>query len=79
VAHGIGGVSFVTLIVLPLARSRGSIELFDDVERRFAAQGRISYRWLARRAVDDLVPEPADRCADWHGWWIAPWPARMEA
>lgn len=39
--HWIGGVAFVTLVVLPLARSRSSatdaMALFNTVERRFAA------------------------------------------
>ncbi len=46
VIHWIGGLSFVTLIVLPLARSRRAAEdalaLFESVERRFSAQVRIS-------------------------------------
>ena len=42
VAHWIGGVAFVTLIVLPLARAQGAPELFEAVERRFARQVRLS-------------------------------------
>lgn len=76
VIHWIGGLAFVTLIVLPLARSRQTMEegltLFESVERRFAGQVRISvpiagasglwmtYRW-------DLW----DRFADPHFWWMA--------
>lgn len=41
IIHWIGGLAFVTLIVLPLARLRSTGEeglaLFDSVERRFAA------------------------------------------
>lgn len=72
VAHWIGGVAFVTLIVLPLARGRGSMELFDAVERRFAAQVRWSIPlagatglWMTWRL--DLW----ERFADWHTWWMA--------
>ena len=46
VAHWIGGVSFVTLVALPLARATGDPKrgwaLFESIERRFAAQVRIS-------------------------------------
>lgn len=46
VIHWIGGLAFVTLIVLPLARVRSTagegLELFATVEQRFAAQVRIS-------------------------------------
>jgi uncharacterized membrane protein len=44
VIHWIGGVSFVTLIALPLARAasnaRQGWELFESIESRFAAQAR---------------------------------------
>ncbi|QRG06305.1 hypothetical protein EZH22_25665 [Xanthobacter dioxanivorans] len=42
--HWIGGVSFVTLVILPLARGAGveGAELFARVERRFSAQVRVS-------------------------------------
>jgi uncharacterized membrane protein len=43
--HWIGGVAFVTLVALPLAKARGGEEglaLFGAVERRFAAQVRWS-------------------------------------
>jgi uncharacterized membrane protein len=46
VAHWIGGVAFVTLVALPLARSRGDAKegwaLFEAIENRFAAQVRWS-------------------------------------
>jgi uncharacterized membrane protein len=82
VAHWIGGVAFVTLIVLPLARSRSSVELFDAVERRFAAQVRWSVPlagatglWMTWRL--DLW----DRFADGRYWWMAAmaalWPVFM--
>jgi putative copper export protein len=71
VAHWIGGVAFVTLVVLPLARLKSSMQLFDHVERRFAAQVRVSVPlagatglWMAWRL--DLW----DRFVDWHTWWV---------
>ncbi len=46
VAHWIGGVSFVTLVALPLARSKSEAKagwaLIQAIERRFAAQVRWS-------------------------------------
>ncbi len=45
IVHWIGGVSFVTLIILPLARQRTGLagaEFFEAVEHRFAAQVRFS-------------------------------------
>ena len=44
VAHWIGGVSFVTLVALPLARAasdaRKGWALFESIENRFSAQAR---------------------------------------
>jgi len=46
VIHWIGGLSFVTLVVLPFARAqptaRQALEAFESVERRFSAQARVS-------------------------------------
>lgn len=46
VVHWIGGLAFVTLVVLPFARTRRtaheSLAVFESVERRFSAQARIS-------------------------------------
>jgi uncharacterized membrane protein len=46
VAHWIGGVAFVTLVALPLARAAPHAEqgwaLFEQIEKRFAAQVRWS-------------------------------------
>ena len=42
VVHWIGGVSFVTLVVLPLARRLHDKELFVSVEHQFSAQVRFS-------------------------------------
>jgi uncharacterized membrane protein len=75
VIHWIGGLAFVTLIVLPLAKSRPTAEealaMFESMERRFSAQVRISiplvgatglwmtYRWNLW-----------DRFHDPHFWWM---------
>ncbi|QXX76611.1 hypothetical protein [Methylovirgula sp. HY1] len=75
VIHWIGGVAFVTLIVLPLAASRATAQealaLFESVERRFSAQVRISIPlvgatglWMAYRL--DLWA----RFVDPHFWWM---------
>jgi len=75
VIHWIGGLAFVTLIVLPLAGSRQTAEealaLFESMERRFSAQVRISIPlagasglWMTWRW--DLW----DRFADPHFWWM---------
>ena len=75
VAHWIGGVAFVTLVALPLARACGDAKkgwaLFEAVEKRFAAQVRFTIPlagaagfWMTWRL--DLWPlfaEPA-------GWWM---------
>lgn len=47
VIHWIGGLAFVTLVILPLAESSRrakseALALFEDVERLFSAQVRIS-------------------------------------
>jgi uncharacterized membrane protein len=46
VVHWIGGVAFVTLVALPLARANPDAArgwaLFETIERRFAAQVRVS-------------------------------------
>ncbi|MDI9850150.1 hypothetical protein QM467_19110 [Rhodoblastus sp. 17X3] len=74
--HWIGGVAFVTLVVLPLARSRAlatdALALFETVERRFAAQVRVSIPlagaaglWMTYRL--DLWA----RFADPHFWWMS--------
>jgi uncharacterized membrane protein len=46
IAHWIGGVAFVTLVALPLARSQSDPDkgwaLFEAIEHRFAAQVRWS-------------------------------------
>ena len=75
IVHWIGGVAFVTLVVLPLALSRSAADglaLFDLVERRFASQVRVSIPvagaagfWMTYRM--DLW----DRFADPHYWWMS--------
>jgi uncharacterized membrane protein len=76
VVHWIGGLAFVTLIVLPLAGSRADaaegLGLFEAVERRFAAQVRVSIPlagaaglWMTYRM--DLW----ERFADPHYWWMS--------
>ena len=73
--HWIGGVGFVTLVVLPYAISRSSaaegLAFFDAVERRFASQVRLSIPiagaaglWLTYRM--DLW----ERFRDVHFWWM---------
>lgn len=75
IVHWIGGVGFVTLVILPFAASHSSaaegLAMFDAVERRFAAQVRISIPiagaagfWLTYRM--DLWA----RFHDPHFWWM---------
>ena len=75
VIHWIGGLAFVTLIVLPLAGSRSTseeaLQLFTGVERRFAAQVRISIPlvgatglWMTYRL------NVWDRFVDPSYWWM---------
>ena len=75
VAHWIGGVAFVTLVALPLAQSYADAgkgwALFEAIERRFAAQVRLSIPlagatglWMAWRLnLRGLFAEPA-------AWWM---------
>lgn len=76
VIHWIGGLAFVTLVVLPLARSRltekEGLALFESVERRFSAQVRISVPlvgasgfWMTYRLA------LWDRFIDPNFWWMA--------
>lgn len=75
IVHWIGGVSFVTLVILPLARHRAGIagtDFFDAVEHRFAAQVRFSIPlagltgfWMTWRL--DLW----DRFQDPAFWWMS--------
>ncbi len=75
VAHWIGGVAFVTLVALPLARSNGEAgagwALFEAIENRFAAQVRWSIPlagltglWMTLRLeLWGLFPNPSF-------WWL---------
>jgi len=76
VAHWIGGVSFVTLVALPLARAasdpRQGWALFVSIERRFSAQVRWTIPlagatglWMTWRL--DAWP----RFADPSFWWMS--------
>ena len=75
VVHWIGGVAFVTLVMLPLAVARGGAEgmaLFGAVEQRFAAQVRwsiplagLSGLWMTYRM--DLW----GRFSDPRYWWMS--------
>lgn len=76
VIHWIGGLSFVTLVILPLVRSeRVSADaqlLFEKVERHFSAQVRISVPlagvtglWMTYRM------NLWDRFADPTFWWMS--------
>ncbi|MFG1230551.1 hypothetical protein V5F40_21925 [Xanthobacter sp. DSM 14520] len=73
IVHWIGGVSFVTLVILPLARRAGTagVDLFERIEHRFAAQVRISIPmagatgfWMTHRL------NLWDRFADPAFWWM---------
>ena len=75
IVHWIGGVAFVTLVALPLARAKPDAArgwaLFEAIERRFAAQVRISIPlagatglWMAWRLdLWGLFADPAF-------WWM---------
>jgi uncharacterized membrane protein len=75
VVHWIGGVAFVTLVVLPLARSKAEAKagwaLFEAIESRFAAQVRWSIPlagltgfWMTwRLGLWGLFPDPSF-------WWL---------
>ncbi|WP_294541420.1 hypothetical protein [uncultured Rhodoblastus sp.] len=75
IVHWIGGVGFVTLVVLPYALSRASaaegLAFFDAVERRFASQVRLSIPiagaaglWLTYKM------DVWERFRDLHFWWM---------
>jgi uncharacterized membrane protein len=75
VIHWIGGLTFVSLVVLPFAKSGSSSEdggaLFEGLERRFSAQVRISVplagisgRWMVYRL------ELWERFVGLESWWM---------
>lgn len=76
IIHWVGGLGFVTLVVLPLAGTRATmaeaLSLFEIVERRFSAQVRLSVPlagltglWMSWRL------ELWDRFVDPAYWWMA--------
>jgi uncharacterized membrane protein len=86
VVHWIGGVAFVTLIALPLARAnedaRKGWALFEALERRFSAQVRWSIPlagatglWMAWRL--DLWAGFADPALWWLGLMAGVWTVFM--
>ncbi len=86
VVHWIGGVAFVTFVALPLARANPDAArgwaLFETIERRFAAQVRVSIPlagatgfWMVWRV--DLWAALADPSLWWLGAMAAVWAAFM--
>ncbi|ODT12715.1 MAG: hypothetical protein ABS35_39460 [Kaistia sp. SCN 65-12] len=75
IVHWIGGMSFVTLVVLPLARrwavAGQRLTLFEVAERRFSTQVRLSvllagasgFYMMARLDAWHLLVQPAQ-------WWL---------
>ena len=74
VAHWIGGVSFVTLVALPLARAtsdaRKGWALFESIENRFSAQVRWTIPLARDRPLDDMAAELWPRFSDPSFWWM---------
>ncbi|MCC7347128.1 MAG: hypothetical protein IT538_06985 [Variibacter sp.] len=75
VVHWIGGVAFVTLVLLPavrrLAEPAQRVALFEEIESRFAMQARVSTLaaglsgfWMTARL------DAWDRFADARFWWM---------
>jgi len=86
IVHWIGGVAFVTLVALPLSRAKPEAArgwaLFEAIERRFAAQVRISIPlagatglWMVWRL--NLWAGFADPSLWWLGAMAAVWVAFM--
>ena len=86
IVHWIGGVGFVTLVALPLAGAsedaRKGWGLFEAIERRFAAQARISIPlagatglWMAWRL--DLWSRFGEREFWWMDAMVLVWAAFM--
>jgi uncharacterized membrane protein len=82
VVHWIGGVAFITLVALPLARANEDAKkgwaLFEAIERRFSAQVRISIPlagltglWMTWRL--DLWAEFLNPALWWLGLMAAVW------
>jgi putative copper export protein len=71
IVHWIGGLAFVTLVVLPLCRRTG-IGLFEEVERQFSRQVKVSV--LLAGASGFYMVERLDlwpRFLDPASWWLA--------
>ncbi len=71
----IGGVAVVTTFVLPAARrlpdAKQAVAAFENFERRFAAQARISILFAGLSGVYMLLRLDAwDRFADLSFWWL---------
>lgn len=75
IVHWIGGVAFITLVLLPavqrLAAPGRRVSLFEEIERRFAVQARISTLiaglsgfWMTARL------DAWSRFADHRFWWM---------
>lgn len=75
VIHWMGGVAFVTAVILPMvaatAKPSRQIALFEQIERRFSAQVKISVPVAGLSGF-----YMADRLEVWHrflapsGWWL---------
>lgn len=75
IVHWIGGVAFVTLVLLPAVRSFAApaarVALFEEIERRFAAQARVST--LLAGLTGFWMTERLDawaRFSDLRFWWM---------
>ena len=88
VAHWIGGVSFVTLVALPLARAAPNAQagwvLFESIENRFSRQVRWTIPlagatglWMTWR--QDLWPRFADPVFWWMDAMVLVWALFMTA
>jgi uncharacterized membrane protein len=75
VIHWLGGVAFVTLVVLPLAKvaePSGRFPLFDAVEQRFSAQVRLSVPIAGLSGLYMAWKVDAwSRFLDPASWWLA--------
>lgn len=70
IVHWIGGLAFVTLVVLPLCR-RSGIELFEQVERRFSRHVKVSVPLAGASGL--YMAERLDlwsRFLDPAAWWL---------
>jgi putative copper export protein len=75
IVHWIGGLLFVTLVMLPnLLETEASrrLALFDALERRFAAQARVSTLFVGLSGFYMLYRyEQWERITDPRFWWLA--------